>query len=49
MDFGNHRMARLKNIYKHILIQCIAYLVKILGSAKLGLLESIRSVRFFQN
>ncbi|MHA1249449.1 MAG: transposase, partial [Candidatus Helarchaeota archaeon] len=49
MDLENHRMAGLRNIYKHVLIQCIAYLVKILVSAKLGILESIRSVRFFQN
>jgi len=49
MDFENHRMAGLKNIYKHVLIQCIAFLIKILRSAKLGILESMRSVRFFQN
>ncbi|MHA1250449.1 MAG: hypothetical protein ACTSRP_10710 [Candidatus Helarchaeota archaeon] len=49
MDLKNHRMAGLKNVYKHILIQYIAYLIKILVSAKLGVLESIRSVRFFQN
>ncbi|MHA1252075.1 MAG: hypothetical protein ACTSRP_18960 [Candidatus Helarchaeota archaeon] len=49
IDFENHRMAGLKNVYKHILIQCIAYLIKIFGSIKLGVLESIRSVRFFQN
>ncbi|MHA1253711.1 MAG: hypothetical protein ACTSRP_27335 [Candidatus Helarchaeota archaeon] len=49
MDFENHRIAILKNAYKRILIQCIAYLIKIFGSARLVVLESIRSVRFFQN
>ncbi|MHA1251606.1 MAG: hypothetical protein ACTSRP_16565 [Candidatus Helarchaeota archaeon] len=49
MDFENHRMAGLKNVYKHIFIQCIVYLTKVLGSFKLGVIESIRSVRFFQN
>ncbi|MHA1252646.1 MAG: hypothetical protein ACTSRP_21850 [Candidatus Helarchaeota archaeon] len=49
MDLKNHRMAGLRNIYKHILIQCIKYLIKILVSAKLGILESMKSGRFFQN
>ncbi|MBD3227410.1 MAG: transposase, partial [Candidatus Lokiarchaeota archaeon] len=49
MNLEDHRMKGLKNVYKHTLLQCIAYLIVVLASERLGIPNAKRSLRFFQN
>ena len=49
MHLEDHRMKGLKNIYKHVLLQCIAFLCLSIVCDNLGIPEACKSLSFFQN